>query len=116
MELDVAAFAGVQFAVLVEGTSDQAALETLAERRGLALADAGVRVLPMGGATNVARFVRLLGPRGLGLRLAGLCDAAEAGYFGRALVRAGLGRGEPSSGPGSASGPAGLRAGHPGRA
>ncbi len=99
MGLDVAALAGVQVAVLVEGTSDQAAVETLAERRGLALADAGVRILPMGGATNIARFVRLLGPRGLGIRLAGLCDAAEAGYFSRALARAGLIHAMPSPGP-----------------
>ena len=37
--------------------------------------------------------VELLGPRGLGVRLAGLCDAAEEGYFRRALERAGLGSG-----------------------
>jgi hypothetical protein len=47
----------------------------------------------MGGATNVARFVDRFGPRGLGVRLAGLCDAAEEGHFRRALERAGLGSG-----------------------
>jgi len=37
------------------------------------------------------RFVEALGPRGSGVRLAGLCDAAEVGYVRRGLERAGLG-------------------------
>ena len=76
--------------VLVEGRSDQAALETLAERRGRILGPGGISVVPMGGATNIGRFLDVFGPRGLGVRLAGLCDAAEEGYFRRALERAGL--------------------------
>jgi hypothetical protein len=44
----------------------------------------------MGGATNVGRFLERLGPRGRDLRLAGLCDEAEVGYFRRGLERAGL--------------------------
>jgi hypothetical protein len=51
----------------------------------------GVSIVPMGGATNVDRFLDQFGPRGLDVRLAGLCDAAEEGYFLRALERAGLG-------------------------
>jgi hypothetical protein len=38
---------------------------------------------------SVARFTRLLGPPGLGLRLTGLCDAREAGYYARGWERAG---------------------------
>jgi hypothetical protein len=47
----------------------------------------------MGGATNIGRFLDVFGPHGLGVRLAGLCDAAEEGCFRRALERAGLGSG-----------------------
>jgi hypothetical protein len=79
--------------ILVEGGSDQAALKALAERRGRVLAEEGISVVAMGGATNIGRFLDLLGPRGLGVRLAGLCDAAEEGYFRRALAQAGLGSG-----------------------
>lgn len=79
--------------ILVEGLSDCRALETLARRRGRDLPSEGVRVVPMGGATNVGRFLERFGPHGLDLRLAGLCDAAEQRHFLRALERAGLGRG-----------------------
>ena len=77
--------------VLVEGISDQVALETLAERRGRELAAAGVAVVPMGGARSIRRFLELFGPRGLDARLAGLCDAAEEGDVRRGLEGAGLG-------------------------
>jgi hypothetical protein len=79
--------------ILVEGVSDRAALETLAERRGRTLGPRGISIVAMGGATNIGRFLALLGPRGLDARLAGLCDAAEEGYFRRALERAGFGSG-----------------------
>ena len=52
--------------VLVEGLSDQAALETLAARRGRDLRGEGVFVVPMGGATNIGHFLGLFGPRGFG--------------------------------------------------
>jgi hypothetical protein len=77
--------------VLVEGTSDQVALQALAARRGRDLAAEGTAVVPMGGARNIRRFVELFGPRGLDLRLAGLCDAGEEGDVRRALEWAGLG-------------------------
>jgi hypothetical protein len=77
--------------VLVEGTSYQRALEALAVRRGRDLVAEGVAVVPIGGAQAIGRFVDRFGPRGLDLRLAGLCDAAEQGEFRRALERAGLG-------------------------
>jgi hypothetical protein len=77
--------------VLVEGISDQRALEALAERRGRDLDAEGISIVSMGGATNVGRFLELFGPQGLDIRLAGLCDAAEEDDFRRGLERAGLG-------------------------
>ena len=77
--------------VLVEGRSDQCALQALAERRGRNLDAEGVAIVPMGGAQAIGRFLELFGPRGLNLRLAGLCDAGEEGDFRRGLERAGLG-------------------------
>jgi hypothetical protein len=77
-------------AILVEGWSDQAALEALARRRGRDLLAEGIVVVPIGGATNVQRFVQALGPHGLGVRLAGLFDIAERGHVRRGLERAGV--------------------------
>jgi hypothetical protein len=77
--------------VLVEGVSDQRALEALAERRGRNLDAEGVSVLPIGGAQAIGRFLNRFGPRGLDVRLAGLCDAGEERDFRRGLERAGLG-------------------------
>ena len=91
MDIDLASVAETRSVVLVEGMSDQAALETLARRRGLPLGRGGIAVVPMGGAANIGRFLNLLGPAGTGVRLAGLCDADEEGYFRRALERAGFG-------------------------
>ena len=79
--------------VLVEGVSDQLALEALAERRGRNLAAEGLSIVPIGGAQAIGRFVERFGPRGLDVKLAGLCDAAEERFFQRALERAGLGSG-----------------------
>jgi hypothetical protein len=78
--------------VLVEGTSDQQALQALAERRGRDLAAEGISIVSIGGAHNIGSFLALFGPRGHDVRLAGLCDVAEEGYFRRALEGAGLGR------------------------
>jgi hypothetical protein len=76
--------------VLVEGASDQVAVETLVRRRGHDLE--GVAVVAMGGATEIRRYVDELGAEA-GLRLTGLCDSGEEGYFRRALEHAGLGVG-----------------------
>ncbi|MEV7398419.1 ATP-dependent endonuclease [Aeromicrobium sp. NPDC092404] len=81
---------GLRTVVLVEGISDLAAIERLAERSGRDLDADGVCVVPLGGATSIGRFLDLLGPRGLGVRIVGLCDAREQGFFRRALDRAGL--------------------------
>ncbi|MET9499053.1 TOPRIM nucleotidyl transferase/hydrolase domain-containing protein [Streptomyces sp. NPDC006552] len=80
--------AGVRAAVLLEGLSDLAAVETLAARRGRDLAAEGVCAVPMGGAMSVGRYAALLGPPGLGLRLAGLCDERERAFYERGLTRA----------------------------
>jgi Overcoming lysogenization defect protein-like, TOPRIM domain len=79
--------------VLVEGVSDQRALEALAERQGRNLEAERIAVVPMGGAQAIGRFLGRFGPKGLDIGLAGLCDAAEEGVFRRALERAGLGFG-----------------------
>jgi hypothetical protein len=94
--------------VLVEGISDQIAVETLAGRRGRDLDVEGVVVLPIGGAHAIGRYLTLLGPGGpggaggaggpgdpggaggAGLRLTGLCDLAEEDVFRRGLVASGL--------------------------
>jgi hypothetical protein len=73
--------------VLVEGTSDKIALETLAERRGRDLAADGISIVAMGGAQAIGGFLE----RFRCLRLAGLCDAGEVREFQRGLERAGLG-------------------------
>ena len=77
--------------VLVEGISDQRALEALAARRGRNLDVESVSVLPIGGAQSIGKFLDQFGPQGLDVRLAGLCDAGEEGDFRRGLERAGLG-------------------------
>jgi hypothetical protein len=82
---------GARAVVLVEGLSDQAAVEAVARRRGRDLEAEGVVVFPMGGATNIGRFLDLLGPRGADVTLTGLCDAGEEAYFRRTLERAGFG-------------------------
>ena len=79
--------------VLVEGTSDQVALQTLAARRGRDLAAEGVLIVPMGGARSIGRFLERFGPQGMDLRLAGLYDAGEEADIRRGLERAGLGAG-----------------------
>lgn len=71
--------------VLVEGRSDAAAVQAVARRRGRDLGAEGVTVVAMGGATNLGHHLG----RYPGVRLAGLCDAAEEPYFRRCLERAG---------------------------
>ncbi|MGC5054193.1 TOPRIM nucleotidyl transferase/hydrolase domain-containing protein [Micromonospora sp. DT48] len=77
--------------VLVEGISDQIALETLAVGRGRDLAAERIVVVPIGGAHAIGRFLTRLGPSATGLRLAGLCDVREEEIFRRGLTEAGVG-------------------------
>jgi hypothetical protein len=76
--------------VLVEGTSDQVAVETLAERRERDLMRERIEVVPIGGAQAIGRFLGLYPPE---VKLAGLCDAGEEPEFRRALESAGFGDG-----------------------
>jgi hypothetical protein len=77
----------MQAVVLVEGVSDQLAVQALASRRGRALTDEGVAVIPIGGAGNVRRFLETFVPQGV--RVAGMCDAGEEDDFRGAVERAG---------------------------
>lgn len=63
--------------ILVEGVSDQIAVETLAQRRGRDLLAEGVLVVPIGGAHAVGRFRR----EHPTVAAVGLCDAAEQELF-----------------------------------
>ena len=67
--------------VLVEGTSDRRAVETLARRRGRDLDAEGVAVVPMGGYGNLPRLLA----KHHDVRLAGLYDIGEEQHFLRAL-------------------------------
>ncbi|WP_329459868.1 TOPRIM nucleotidyl transferase/hydrolase domain-containing protein [Streptomyces sp. NBC_01497] len=84
---DLAESLGARTAVLLEGLSDLAAVEALAAGRGRDLAAEGVVAVPMGGAMSVGRYARLLGRPGLGLRVTGLCDEREQGFYERGLTR-----------------------------
>lgn len=77
--------------VLVEGISDQIALETLAVGQDRDLEAEGVVIVPMGGAQAIARSLAHFGPSGAGLPVVGLCDAGEEVYFRRGLAGAGIG-------------------------
>lgn len=82
---------GAKGVVLVEGTSDKVALETLAVRRGRDLGAERVSVFAIGGAQAIGRVLGLIRTGGVDARVAGLCDAAEEQGFRHALERAGLG-------------------------
>lgn len=73
--------AGARAVVLVEGFSDQIAVETLAARRGLDLDAERIAVVPVGGAHAIRNFVARFGDA----KLVGLCDAREEPVFRRAL-------------------------------
>jgi hypothetical protein len=67
--------------VLVEGTSDRRAVETLARRRGRDLEAEDIAVVPMGGYGNLPRVVKQYRD----VQLAGLYDVGEERHFLRAL-------------------------------
>jgi hypothetical protein len=77
--------------VFVEGLSDQRAVEALGARRGRDLDAEGIAIMPIGGATTIGHYLRRYGPRGLNVRLAGLCDTGEKAFVRRALEREGFG-------------------------
>jgi hypothetical protein len=67
--------------VLVEGTSDRHAVETLARRRGRDLAEEGIEVVPMGGYGNLPHFLEQYRD----VIRTGLYDSGEERHFLRAL-------------------------------
>jgi hypothetical protein len=75
--------------VLVEGISDQIALEAIAARRDRDLD--GVAIVPIGGAQALGHFLNRFAVQGRDTRLAGLCDEGEEDVFRRCLERAGYG-------------------------
>lgn len=85
-------------AILVEGTSDKRAVDALARRRGRNLDAEGVITIPTAGATNILRFLEILGPHGHGVALAGLCDAEEEGAIRSGLAQVGMDPGDGRAG------------------
>lgn len=82
----------IRSVLLVEGVSDQAAVETLAKRLGRDLKVEGVSIVAMGGASAIGDFLEdLMGSQGFDMKLSGLCDEAEMGDFRRGLERVGFG-------------------------
>jgi hypothetical protein len=77
--------------VLVEGVSDQIAVDAAAEVRDVDLERRGVVVLPIGGAQAIARTLTELHRHRDDLVITGLCDVGEEPFFRRAVVAAGLG-------------------------
>src|SRR5947209_896421 len=90
---------GSRAVVLVEGISDQIAVETLAALLGRDLASEGVSVVPMGGAHAIGRFLTRFGPQGENLKIAGLYDVGEERVVRRGLLRTGLHVGVPLTRP-----------------
>ena len=77
--------------MIVEGVSDQLALNEVARRLGRDLEAEGVSIVPIGGAHGIARFLAALARDGSDVKLAGLCDAREEIVFRKALERSGHG-------------------------
>jgi hypothetical protein len=74
--------------MLVEGVSDQIAVETLAVRLGRDLATERVAVVPIGGAGAIGRM--LAEHASATLRLVALCDAGEEALVRRRIEASGL--------------------------
>jgi Overcoming lysogenization defect protein-like, TOPRIM domain len=87
----LAKVAAAEAVVLVEGISDQIAVETLAARRGYDFRAERIVVVPVGGAHAMTRYLTQFGPAGAGLRLSGLCDAGEQNVVRRGLASADIG-------------------------
>lgn len=70
--------------LLVEGVSDQIAVEALAARRRDDLVGARVAVVPTGGAGGIGRVLAVHTTPSM--RLVALCDAGEAAFVERAIA------------------------------
>jgi predicted ATPase len=76
--------------ILVEGLSDLFALVAAANTLGRNLNAEGIAIVSMEGAGGIDTFVKLLGPAGFQLKLAGLCDADKESLWANTLHAAGL--------------------------
>jgi hypothetical protein len=76
--------------ILVEGVSDQIAIETLARAEGRDLEALQAAIVPIGGAQAFGQFLDRFGPAGAGLRVVVLCDAGEEPVVRRAVARSGV--------------------------
>ena len=77
--------------ILVEGQSDKYALQAAAAKKKRNLDADGVTIVAMRGAGGIGTFLTLLGPDGLKVKLAGLCDAGEESKWAQALESHGMG-------------------------
>jgi len=80
-ERAVARASDARIVVLVEGISDAIAIEVIASRCGQTFSGADAAVVPMGGVTNLGRFVS----RFSGVVFAGLYDSGAEGHVQRVL-------------------------------
>lgn len=71
--------------VLLEGTSDVAAVRALRAARGVRPDSEPCRLVDMGGATNIRRHLELAATSHPRPRVIGLCDEREAPFFVRAV-------------------------------
>ena len=79
--------------ILVEGVADRLALLTLARRQNRNLDSEQTSVVALHGAGTIGSFLRLLGPNGLKLKLAGLCDEDKESDWIKKLEQNGFGSG-----------------------
>jgi hypothetical protein len=82
---------GARSVILVEGISDQVAVEAAADVLGRDLSNDGVVIVPIGGAHAMTKYLIEFGPRGRDLTIAGLCDQGEEGALRAAVALAGVG-------------------------
>ena len=82
------AAAAAQTVVLVEGISDQIAVDTMLARSGRDAAEEQIVVVPIGGAQAISEFVSRFATRAE-VDIVGLCDEAEAGFFADAFAAVG---------------------------
>jgi hypothetical protein len=80
---------GAPALVLLEGSSDVAALETVLERHEPLVPRTAYRLVDMGGVTNTATHLRALALAPTPLPVLGLCDAGESWVVVRALQQQG---------------------------
>jgi predicted ATPase len=75
--------------LLVEGPSDRLAILALATKQGRDLDAEGISVTALDGAGTFGTMLGLLGPKGLGIRIIGLCDADAEQRWARVLAEGG---------------------------